>query len=429
MATWYQLNQEKGIPNPGIGMPTDVNSPHQRVIGKSADSKEALLQGAIEGHVLVKNTKAALPLKAPKLVSVFGYDAVNADYLNVAIAGVSQPTATQNSTLYVAGGSGANSAAYVDSPLEAITRQAYEDNTSVMWDIYSQDPDVDPTSDVCLVLVNAYSTEGFDRPGLTDDYSDTLITNVAQKCSNTVVVIHNAGIRIVDDWIENDNITAVIFAHLPGQDTGRSLVDLLYGRANPSGRLPYTVAKRASDYGDLLAPAEPEGKYWLFPQDDFTEGQFIDYRAFDSKDITPRFEFGFGLSYATFKYSGLQLQKSNKPTSQYPPHADIMEGGNPHLWDKLVTVTVQVHNSGSVDGDEVAQLYLGIPGGPVRQLRGFEKVNIGSGKSKTVTFSLTRRDLSSWDVNAQQWALQEGQYKVHVGKSSRNLPLTTTFKI
>ena len=429
MATWYQLNQEKGIPNPGIGMPTDVNSPHQRVIGKSADSKEALLQGAIEGHVLVKNTNAALPLKAPKLVSVFGYDAVNTDYLNVALTGVSQPTATQNSTLYSAGGSGANSAAYVDSPLEAINRQAYEDNTSVMWDIYSQDPDVDPTSDVCLVLVNAYSTEGYDRPGLTDDYSDTLVTNVAQKCSNTVVVIHNAGIRIVDDWIENDNVTAVIFAHLPGQDTGRSLVDLLYGRANPSGRLPYTVAKKASDYGDLLSPAQPEGKYWLFPQADFTEGQFIDYRAFDSKDITPRFEFGFGLSYTTFKYSGLKLQKSSKPTSQYPPTADILEGGNPHLWDELVTATVQVQNSGSVDGAEVAQLYLGIPGGPVRQLRGFEKVTISSGKSETVTFSLTRRDLSSWDVNAQQWALQEGQYKVYVGQSSRNLPLTTTFSI
>lgn len=429
MATWYQLNQDEGIPYPGIGMPSDVNSPHQRVIGKSPDSKDTLLQGAIEGHVLVKNINAALPLKAPKLVSVFGYDAVNVDYLNVAIASVRKPTLTQNSTLYVAAGSGANSAAYVDSPLEALNRQAYEDNSSIMWDIHSQDPDVDPTSDVCLVMVNAFSTEGFDRPGLTDDYSDTLITNVAKKCPNTVVVIHNAGIRLVDEWIQNDNITAVIFAHLPGQDTGRSLVDLLYGRANPSGKLPYTVAKKASDYGALLSPTEPEGKYWLFPQADFTEGQFIDYRAFDKWDITPRFEFGFGLSYTTFKYSGLKLQKNNKPTSQYPPDAAIVEGGNPHLWDELITITAQVQNIGSVDGDEVAQLYLGIPGGPVRQLRGFDKVTISTGKIETVTFQLTRRDLSSWDVNAQQWALQKGQYKVYVGQSSRILPLQTTFSI
>jgi beta-glucosidase len=431
MATWYQLNQEQGIPNPGIGMPSDVNSPHQRVIGKSADSKDTLLQGAIEGHVLVKNTNAALPLKAPKLVSVFGYDAVNTDYLSVSLGFFfsTTPSSIQNSTLYVGGGSGANSAAYVDSPLEALNRQAYEDNTSLMWDIYSQDPDVDPTSDACLVMVNAFATEGFDRAGLTDDYSDTLITNVAKKCSNTIVVIHNAGIRLVDDWIENDNITAVIIAHLPGQDIGRSLVDLLYGRANPSGKLPYTVAKKAADYGDILSPSEPEGKYWLFPQSDFTEGQFIDYRAFDKKGITPRFEFGFGLSYTTFTYSGLKLQKNNKPTSQYPPNAAIVEGGNPHLWDELITVTAQVENSGSVGGDEVAQLYLGIPGGPVRQLRGFDKVAIGSGKTATVTFQLTRRDLSSWDVNAQQWALQTGQYKLYVGKSSRNLPLQTTFSI
>ncbi|KAJ5137143.1 hypothetical protein N7448_005697 [Penicillium atrosanguineum] len=429
MATWFQLNQNEGIPNPGIGMPSDVNAPHQRVIGKSVDSKDTLLQGAIEGHVLVKNINAALPLKAPNLVSVFGYDAVNVDYLNVAIASASKPTLIQNSTLYVGGGSGANSAAYVVSPIEALNRQAYEDNSSIMWDIHSQDPDVDPTSDVCLVMVNAFSTEGFDRPGLTDDYSDILITNVAKKCPNTVVVIHNAGIRLVDDWIENDNITAVIFAHLPGQDTGRSLVDLLYGRANPSGKLPYTVAKKASDYGALLSPTEPEGKYWLFPQDDFTEGQFIDYRAFDKSDINPRFEFGFGLSYTTFEYSGLKLQKNKKPTSQYPPGAAIVEGGNPHLWDELITITAQVQNSGSVDGDEVAQLYLGIPGGPVRQLRGFEKVTIGTGKSETVTFQLTRRDLSNWDVNAQQWALQKGQYKVYVGQSSRSLPLQTSFSI
>ncbi|CAI7676432.1 unnamed protein product [Penicillium pancosmium] len=429
IATWYQLNQVEGIQNPGIGMPSDITAPHKQVIGKSPDSKPILLQGAIEGHVLVKNNDNALPLKSPKMVSVFGYDAATSDFLEVSLAQQQDSPPYQNSTLYVAGGSGANSAAYIDAPIDAIQRQAYEDDTSVMYNFYDQNPDVDPTSDVCIVLVNNYATEGFDRPELSDEYSDTLISNVAGKCSNTVVVIHNAGIRVVDNWIENDNVTAVIFAHLPGQDTGRALVDILYGRANPSGRLPYTVAKKASDYGDLLSPAQPAGDYWLFPQSDFTEGQFIDYRAFDKKGISPRFEFGYGLSYTNFKYSGLQTKKSGKSTSKYPPSADIVEGGNPHLWDQLMTVTAQVQNSGSVDGDEVVQLYLGIPGGPVRQLRGFEKVSIASGVSESVTFSLTRRDLSSWDVNAQQWALQDGNYKVYVGRSSRDLPLSASFSI
>ncbi|KAJ5756909.1 beta-glucosidase M [Penicillium nucicola] len=427
MATWYQFKQDTGIPNPGIGMPSDVSAPHKKVIGKSADSKDTLLQGAIEGHVLVKNTKNALPLNKPGLVSVFGYDAKGPDFLEVSLGWTQGTPVTQNSTLYVGGGSGANSAAYVDSPIDAIQRQAYADGSSVMWDFDSQDPDVDPTSDVCLVFVNSYASEGFDRPGLSDEYSDTLITNVASKCSNTVVVIHNAGIRVVDDWIENANITAVIFAHLPGQDSGRAVVELLYGQANPSGRLPYTVAKQASDYGDLLQPSQPEGDYWQYPQSDFTEGQFIDYRAFDSQGIVPRFEFGYGLSYTTFKYSSLQLQKKSTPWSTYPAAAKIVEGGNPRLWDELVHVSATVQNSGSVDGSEVAQLYVGIPNGPVRQLRGFEKVPLQRGKSATVSFSLTRRDLSSWDVTAQQWALQKGQYKIWVGHSSRNLPLESTF--
>ena len=175
-------------------MLTDVNSPHQRVIGKSADSKKTLLQGAVEGHVLVKNANAALPLKDPKLVSVFGCDAVNSGR------------------------------------------------------------------------------------GLTDDYSDTLITNLAKKCSNTIIVIHNAGIRLVDDWVQNGNITPVMFAHLPGQDTGRSLVDLLYGRANPSDKLPYTVTRRLLTTAISCHPPSLRVKYLLFPQDD-SPGQFIGYRA------------------------------------------------------------------------------------------------------------------------------------------------------
>lgn len=411
-------------------MPSDITAPHQKVVGKSADSKDVLLQGAIEGHVLVKNTNKALPLKAPGLISVFGYDAPAPDYLEVSLPYSTTVPEFINSTQYVGGGSGANSAAYLDAPIDAIQRQAYEDNSSVMWDFTSQDPDVDTTSDVCLVFVNDYSTEGADRAGLTNDYSDTLITNVASKCANTMVIIHNAGIRVVDTWIENDNITAVIFAHLPGQDTGRALTDILYGRANPSGRLPYTVAKQASDYGAILSPAEPEGKYWLFPQSDFSEGQFIDYRAFDKAGIEPRFEFGFGLSYTTFSYSGLQVKKAGGvSTSKYPPSAKIVEGGNPRLWDDLVTVKATIKNTGGVDGDEVPQLYVGIPGGPVRQLRGFDKVSVGKGKSKTVSFSLTRRDLSSWDVGAQQWALQSGKYSVYVGSSSRTLPLKSEFTI
>jgi beta-glucosidase len=133
-----------------------------------------------------------------------------------------------------------------------------------------------------------------------DDYSDALVENVADSCRNTIVIIHNAGIRLVDQWIEHPNITAVVFAHLPGQDSGRALVQLLYGYQPFSGRLPYAVGKNESDYPNAGQPSQPEGIYEFFPQSNFSEGGYIDYNHFDLNNITPRFEFGFGLSFTTF---------------------------------------------------------------------------------------------------------------------------------
>jgi len=239
-------------------------------------------------------------------------------------------------------------------------------------------------------------------------------------------VIHNAGIRLVDQWIAHPNVTAVIFAHLPGQDSGRSLVSLLYGSSNPSGKLPYTVAKNESDYGPALSPSLPVEPFGLFPQSNFTEGVFIDYRAFDLKNITPRFEFGFGLSYTTFAYSKLSISPNTKGNINLGPFptGTILPGGNEDLWDTIATITATITNTGGVTGAEVAQLYLGIPGGPVRQLRGFEKISLAPGKSAQVVFQPTRRDFSTWDVVAQKWLLQKGTYQVFVGASSRNLPLT-----
>lgn len=428
LATWYQLNQDTDFPGPGLGMPKNVNTAHQAVIGKTTDSRETLLQTAIQGHVLVKNANNALPLRSPKLVSVFGYDAKAPEKLSTSFSFMSySPAVQENHTLHVGGGSGANAPAYISAPLDALQQQAYQDGTSLTWDVTSQDPDVNPTSEACLVFINSYATESHDRPGLVHEASDTLVTNVARKCDNTVVVIHNAGIRLVDAWVDHPNVTAVIFAHLPGQDSGRSVVNLLYGKANPSGRLPYTVAKKAADYGKLLHPTQAIEPYGLFPQDDFEEGVYIDYRAFDRQDIDPQFEFGFGLSYTTYDYSALSIDKISDNQSPYPPAAAIQEGGNPHLWDELVKVSAEVKNTGKVDGDEVAQLYVGIPDGPVRQLRGFEKVHVSAGSTVQVEFSLTRRDLSTWDVQAQQWKLQTGTYHLFVGRSSRDLPLQGQF--
>jgi beta-glucosidase len=201
-------------------------------------------------------------------------------------------------------------------------------------------------------------------------------------------------------------------------------VEVLYGRVSPSGKLPYTVARNESDYA-VLGPDLPEGKYKKFPQSEFEEGVFVDYRHFDKKGIEPRFEFGFGLGYTTFGYGNLVINKMNDSDFGEYPTGPVIDGGQEDLWDVLVEVSAEVKNMGGMDGAEVAQLYVGIPaeGAPVRQLRGFEKPFLNVSETTTVEFGLTRRDLSVWDVVAQRWRLVRGEYKIEVGGSSRDLPL------
>jgi len=439
-------------------MPIDLFAPHDVVKARDPASKQVLLDGAIEGHVLVKNVNNALPLKSPQLLSIFGYDAkapdtndpaatsfpyweIGFDSANFgeAIGGfglgiqeevpISQIAA--NGTIISGGGSGSNSPAYISSPFDALQQRAYDDGTAIFWDFINVNDTafVDAASAACLVFINAFSSEGIDRVGLHDDQSDVLINNIADQCSNTIVVIHNAGVRLVDQFIDHPNVTAVIFAHLPGQDSGRAVVSLLCGDTSPSGKLPYSVPMNESAYGGIYAPSQPTGIYEFYPQSDFSEGVYIDYRAFDAMNITPRYEFGFGLSYATFSYSNLEISMLPGVSTQQYPSGAILEGGAEDLWDVLATVTADVTNTATVDGAEVAQLYIGIPGGPVKQLRGFSKVDITPGSTVTVEFDVMRRDMSEWDVAAQAWSLQNGTYTIYVGASSRILPLTGTITI
>ncbi|KAF7168862.1 hypothetical protein CNMCM6106_003877 [Aspergillus hiratsukae] len=464
LASWYKYAE---IQNPGFGMPVDIRKPHELTDARDPKSQSTIFQSAVEGHVLVKNINNALPLQKPKFLSLFGYDAVAATrntmdnvtfgqwamgwapmltypngtntntatlmdiFLSSYDALALGPGVALNGTMISGGGSGATTPAYIDAPFDAFQRQAMKDGTFLAWDFASQEPIVNPASEACIVFINEQASEGWDRPYLADPYSDTLVDSVASQCSNTMVVIHNAGIRLVDRWIDNDNITAVIYAHLPGQDTGGALVEVMYGKQSPSGRLPYTVAKQASDYGNLLNPVVPEGDLNLwYPQDNFTEGVYIDYRAFEANNITPQFEFGFGLTYTNFSYSDLDVALVPGANTEYlPPGSEIAEGGIPSLWDVVATVNCTVANTGAVEAAEVAQLYVGIPGGPVKQLRGFDKQTIKPKKKTHFSFDLTRRDLSTWDVEKQAWGLQAGSYPIYVGKSVLDIQLTGALQI
>lgn len=435
IASWYYLGQDEGFPSLGHGMPTDYSQQHSIVDARNEASVPLLRQGAAEGHVLVKNN-GALPLHKPRMLSLFGYSAKNPDSYVVGgtiAPGLSWSSGVEevylNGTLYVGGGSGSASAATAVSPFDALVMQAYNDRTALFWDFDSAEPaTIDYATDACLVFINAFATEGLDRTTLADSYSDNLVLSVANQCSNTIVIIHNMGIRLVDGFVNHDNITGIIFAHGPGEASGLALVDLLYGYINPSGKLPYTVAKNESDYGLTLSPDLGEGEYIYFPQSDFTEGVFIDYRRFDKYEIEPRYEFGFGLSYTTFDFSDLSVEATASDLDEYPT-GEVLQGGQEDLWDIVVRVNVTVTNSGSVAGAEVVQLYVSLPNSDVddqavRQLRGFDKSYLNASESTVVSFDLTRRDLSVWDVVAQKWRLQSGDYTISVGNSSRSLPLT-----
>lgn len=464
VAAWYRLEGfgNGGFENPGFGLPIDLTIPHTVIDARNPASKNTLFQSAVEGHVLVKN-EGVLPLQKPKFLSIFGYDAVAAtqntypggafdkwsfnlentqvypngtiftdaelEYIFLSSFPADQrgPGVSLNGTMISGGGSGAITPAYIDAPLDAFQRQAYEDDTFLAWDVYNQNPVVNEGSEHCIVFINELAAEGWDRPYLADPYSDELVTNIGSQCNSTIVVIHNAGVRLVDNWIENPNITAVIYAHLPGQDSGRALVEVMYGKQSPSGRMPYTVAKEESDYGHLLNPVIPEATEY-YTQDNYTEGIYIDYKHFIAQNITPRYEFGYGLTYTTFNYSSLLISAhANVSRSYLAPNGTIQQGGLVSLWDVIASVQVTVANAGSVAAAEVAQLYANIPGGPAKVLRGFGKQIIEPGASAEFNFDLTRRDLSIW--TDQGWALQSGSYHIYIGKSVLDIQLTGTLTI
>jgi len=212
-------------------------------------------------------------------------------------------------------GSGSSEFSYLISPYEALQARARQDGTAFHWvfDDYNY-PLIAKTAQqatVCFAFVKSDSGEGYitvdgnqgDRNNLTAwQAGDELIATVAGNCLSTIVVVHSVGQINMEAWADHPNVTAILWASLPGQESGNSLVDVVYGDVNPSGRLPFTIAKNDSDYSSkIIFP--PNAGNDSPPFDDFPEGLLVDYRAFDAKNINPRYEFGFGLSYTTFNVS------------------------------------------------------------------------------------------------------------------------------
>lgn len=275
-----------------------------------------------------------------------------------------------------------------------------------------------------LTLYDRYITvEGNagDRNNLDPWHSgNALVQAVAAVNKKTIVVIHSVGPVILETILAQPNVVAVVWAGIPGQESGSALADILYGNTAPSGKLTYTIAEQTSDYGTAVVSGN----------DNYPEGLFIDYRHFDQSNITPRYEFGYGLSYTSFEYADLAMDIS---VSTGPTTGQTVPGGPSDLFGTVGTVTVQITNTGSVTGSEVAQLYIGLPSSapssPPKQLRGFDKIPLTAGASGTATFSLTRRDLSYWDISQQKWVVPSGTFTIYVGASSRDIRLQGAFTV
>ncbi|KAL8287847.1 avenacinase [Gaeumannomyces tritici] len=455
MTPYFALGQDKDYPPvDGSTVPIGFLQPdvwsHEFPLGPTVDVRrnhhKHVRELGAAGSVLLKNENGALPLKKPMNIGVFGNDAADFTRGSYTAGGFFGGVGGDYDigTLPLGGGSGTGRYTYVVSPLEAIKARGRSYGALVQYMTSNGAITagglamIFPVPEVCLVFLKSWATEGNDRINLEAQWNATVVVEkTAALCNNTIVVIHG-GAPVVMPWRNNPNVTAILAAHMPGQETGNSLVDLVWGDVNPSGKLPYTLADQATDYNknlvnstELVQSTDPDA--W---QADFVEGQLIDYKEFDAQNKTPAYEFGFGLSYTTFELSGVQVKVQASNPSRLPdPSAPIAPGGNVQLWETLATVKATVKNTGEREGATVAQLYLSLPGAeagkgtPVRNLRGFEKVKLAPGASAEVEFALMRRDLSFWDTTAQAWRLPEGAIGVDVGFSSRDLKLKSEIKI
>ncbi|KAL1592675.1 hypothetical protein SLS60_011091 [Paraconiothyrium brasiliense] len=448
MTPYYHLGQDVGYPvvdesTVPLSFFSKANWPSNYTLGPLVDVRaehaKIIRELGAAGTVLLKNVNHTLPLKEPKNIGVFGNDAADFTHGQYSLS-ISSGLASGDydiGTLAAGGGSGTGRFTYVIPPLDAIKArgQSYgalvqyiTDNSAVTAGGLSS---LSPTPlDACIVFLKSWASEGDDRTTLIAEWNSTAVVEaVASTCANTIVVLHGASPNVLP-WKDNVNVTAILAAHFPGQETGNSIVDVLWGDVNTSGKLPYTIANNETDYDlrivnstELLESTNPNA--W---QDDFKEGNLIDYKEFDAAKKSVAYEFGFGLSYTTFDLSNLQIRAAVSNPSRVPnSSAKIIPGGNEELWQTLVTVCATVKNTGAVQGAAVPQLYVSFPAEAgekeVRTLRGFDKILLAAGEASTVEFPLMRRDLSYWDVATQNWRLPSDSISVDVGFSSRDLKL------
>mgnify|MGYP005774403389 FL=1 len=286
--------------------------------------------------------------------------------------------------------------------------QGYDIKEDVIdQDMLNQAVETAKEADVAVIfagLPDAFESEGYDRSHMRmPECQNTLISEIAKVQENVVVVLHN-GSPVEMPWA--DEVKGILEAYLGGQAVGQAEVDVLFGKANPCGKLAETIPYKLAD----------NPSYLNFPGDGqtvaYNEGVFVGYRYYDTKEMPVRYPFGYGLSYTTFEYSDLQLS------------ADKIKDTD------TLKVTLKVKNTGDRAGKEIVQLYVADKTGaacrPVKELKNFVKVELQPQEEKTVEMELDKRSFAWYNTQIHDWYAASGEYEILAAASSRDIRLKKT---
>lgn len=264
---------------------------------------------------------------------------------------------------------------------------------------------------LCVGFNSSTEKENADRTFSLPEGQDELIERVAALNGNVVVVVNSGG-GIAMPWI--DRVKGVLMVWYPGQEGGLAIAEMLTGKISPSGKLPVSIEKCWEDnpvYGSYYPNQKNEYRGQTFERVNYDEGVFVGYRGYDRTGVAPRFHFGYGLSYSTFTYSNISLERAG-------------DG---------VSVSFDVNNTGKVDAAEVAQVYVSdvkssVPR-PLKELKGFEKVYLRKGETRRIAIELPVQSFAYYDVDLDRFVVEPGEFVVSVGGSSDNLPLRATVEL
>lgn len=357
---------------------------------------EMAKQASIESMVLLKNEGSILPLKKQGTIAVIGEFAKVARYQG---SGSSRVNATKINVAFEE----------ICNACEGKANVTYSKGYNLSDDmidetIIAEAKEIAKQSDVTLLfagLPDIYESEGYDRSHMRIPENQLkLIHEISSATKNIIVILMN-GSPVEMPWV--DNVNGILESYLGGQAVGAAIADVIFGEVSPSGKLAETFPKKVED----------NPSYLNFPGEgdvvDYKEGLFVGYRYYDKKKLKPLFPFGYGLSYTTFEYKSITVDKK-----------DMFD-------NEILKVTVRIKNTGSVTAKEVVQLYVhdiySSVIRPEKELKGFEKIELNPNEEKDVIFTLDKRAFAYYDVTLKDWYVESGDFEILIGKSSEDILL------